>query len=290
MVLRAAEQSLSGPTHPDAADVVRERRLLHVAIGPVAARELVEVHQVRVEFGAVHSRAEASASAWSFYIFGDDRCTRMWGRLLTCGRMAIGLLTFVRVFSPNTHILFVATFHSRRLPHCYSTGQATFLTWRLHGSLPPNRSFASALPSGQAFVALDRLLDGTRTGPLFLHQPEVAKMVTDAIHYRDLRTYRLHAFVVMPSHVHLLMTPLVAVSQVMQSLKRFTAREANRLLGLPGQPFWQGESYDRLVRNETEFERIVHYIERNPVTAGLAATPENFPWSSARADCQSAAG
>jgi REP element-mobilizing transposase RayT len=214
----------------------------------------------------------------------------MWGRLLTCGRLAIGLLTCVRLFLPNTHILFVTTFHSRRLPHYHSVGQRRFLTWRLYGSLPPSRRFSPALPSGQAFVALDRLLDGTQSGPLFLRIPEVAKMVTDAIRYRDPLAYRLHAFVVMPNHVHLLMTPLAAVSQVMQSLKRFTAREGNRMLGLTGQPFWQDESYDRLVRNATEFERIVHYIEWNPVTAGLAATPEAFPWSSARADCQSAAG
>ena len=54
------------------------------------------------------------------------------------------------------------------------------------------------------------------------------------------------------------------------------------MLGLTGQPFWQDESYDRLVRNDTEFERIVHYIERKPVTAGLVGTPEESPWSSAR--------
>ena len=48
------------------------------------------------------------------------------------------------------------------------------------------------------------------------------------------------------------------------------------MLGLTSQPFWQDESYDRLVRNETEFQRIVHYIERSPVTAGLAATPKTF--------------
>ena len=137
---------------------------------------------------------------------------------------------------------------------------------------------------------MDRLLDGARTGPFFLRIPEVAQMVVEAIYYRHLRTYRLHAFVVMPNHVHLLMTPLVAVSKIMQSLKRFTAREGNRMLGLTGQPFWQDESYDRLVRNDTEFERIVHYIEWNPVTVGLAATPQEFPWCSANADCQSAAG
>jgi hypothetical protein len=53
------------------------------------------------------------------------------------------------------------------------------------------------------------------------------------------------------------------------------------MLGLTGQAFWQDESYDRLVRNDSEFERIAHYIEMNPVKAGLAAVPEEFPWSSA---------
>ena len=129
---------------------------------------------------------------------------------------------------------------------------------------------------------MDRLLDGMCTGPLFLRMPAVAKMVMDAIHYRDQRSYHLHAFVVMPNHVHLLITPMEAVSKVMQSLNRFTAREGNRMLRLTGQPFWQDESYDRLVRNNTEFERICHYIESNPVTAGMAATPGEFPWSSAR--------
>ncbi len=90
------------------------------------------------------------------------------------------------------------------------------------------------------------------------------------------------AFVVMPNHVHLLMTPLVDVSGTMQSLKRFTARECNRVLGLTGHTFWQSESYDRLVRDGTEFQRIVRYIETNPVKAGLVATPEEFSWSSAR--------
>jgi hypothetical protein len=86
------------------------------------------------------------------------------------------------------------------------------------------------------------------------------------------------------------MTPLVQVCKAMQSLKRFTARECNRILHLTGQPFWQDESYDRLVRDLTEFERIVRYIEMNPVNAGLAPAPEDFRWSSAGADLQSAAG
>jgi hypothetical protein len=64
-------------------------------------------------------------------------------------------------------------------------------------------------------------------------------------------------------------------------LGRFTGLEGNRILGVTGQPFWQDESYDRLVRDDREFERIVRYIESNPVSAGLAASAQEFLWSSA---------
>jgi REP element-mobilizing transposase RayT len=189
--------------------------------------------------------------------------------------------TFLRILPSNKHSLSVTTFHSRRLPHYHAIGQPIFLTWRLYGSLPANRSFPAKTNSGKAFVAMDRLLDHACTGPLFLRIPQIASMVTASIRHRDPRHYQLHAYAVMPNHVHLLITPIVEVSKIMQSLKRFTAREGNRILNFTGQPFWQEESYDRLVRNETEFQRILQYIETNPVKSGLAATPEEFEWSSA---------
>jgi putative DNA methylase len=176
----------------------------------------------------------------------------------------------------------VTTFHTRHLPHYERLGEPTFLTWRLCGSLPPNRSFTRVLTSGRAFVAMDRLLDNAGIGPLYLRRPEIAQMVADAIRYRDPGHYWLHSFAVMPNHVHLLITPRVPVSQVMHSLKRFTARRGNQILGLTGKPFWQDESYDRLVRTEQEFERIITYIEMNPVKAGIVTAPEQFLWSSAR--------
>jgi REP element-mobilizing transposase RayT len=85
----------------------------------------------------------------------------------------------------------------------------------------------------------------------------------------------------MPNHVHLLVTPLRDLPEIMRSLKRHTAREANKVLGLTGHTFWQDESYDRFVRNDQEFGRIVAYIEMNPVRAGLCFAPEEFPYSSA---------
>jgi REP element-mobilizing transposase RayT len=85
----------------------------------------------------------------------------------------------------------------------------------------------------------------------------------------------------MPNHVHLLVTPQIPSAQWLRLLKGSTAHEANGLLGRTGQPFWQDESYDHLVRAGSELKRIHCYIENNPVKAGLVAAPEDFPWSSA---------
>jgi hypothetical protein len=137
-------------------------------------------------------------------------------------------------FVLRSHFMGVRTFHSRRLPHHYAVGQAMFLTWRLHGSLPEGRTFPGATTAGEAFLAMDRLLDTTRTGPHYLRQPEIAEMVVGAIRHREDSDYDLHCYVVMANHVHLLFTPRIDVSKLMKSLKRFTAREGNRILGLTG--------------------------------------------------------
>jgi len=127
---------------------------------------------------------------------------------------------------------------------------------------------------------MDRILDQARSGPLYLRNPEVAQLLVDAMIYRQGHL-QLHAYVIMANHVHVLITPRVEVSQLMHSLKRYTARKANQILGLTGHPFWQEESYDHLVRDEMEFRRIADYIELNPVKAGLVTAREEFPWSSA---------
>jgi REP element-mobilizing transposase RayT len=130
---------------------------------------------------------------------------------------------------------------------------------------------------------MDRLLDRGQTGPLYLKIPEIATTVVTAIQYGANRFHRydLHAYVVMANHVHLLITPNVTAAKWLGPLKGYTAHEANRLLNLQGQPFWQDESYDHLVRTPEEFTRVQKYIENNPVTAGLAQAPDQFPWSSA---------
>ncbi len=130
---------------------------------------------------------------------------------------------------------------------------------------------------------MDRLLDEARSGPMYLRRPAIADMIVEAIEYNAsvLRHYILHSFVVMPNHVHLLASPLVAPPKRTKSLKGITAKRANEMLALTGSPFWQEESYDRLVRSQQEFDRIQNYIERNPVRAGLVREASEYRWSSA---------
>jgi putative transposase len=173
----------------------------------------------------------------------------------------------------------------RRLPHYHPDGTDLFVTWRLHGTVPmPARSERYGSP-GHAFVAHDRALACDHEHD-FLRDEQIARLVAAAIlegHHRSL--YELQAWVIMPNHVHLLMLPRGALARITQWLKGSTARAANQALSRQGQPFWQQESYDHWVRTEKEFDRIVRYIEENPVAAGLVKSAEDWAWSSAARVC-----
>jgi putative transposase len=184
--------------------------------------------------------------------------------------------------------------YERRLPHWDTVEQPLFVTFRLHGSLPAHRVFPpnTLARSGKAFVAMDRLLDRGASGPLHLRRREIAELVVGALQdgQHKLQRYHLHAFVVMPNHIHLLVTPKVLANRWLAPLKGFTAYRANALLGSHGQPFWQDESYDHLVRSDAEFDRIRAYIEQNPVSAGLVSDAEEYPWSSAASRLKGSCG
>ena len=131
---------------------------------------------------------------------------------------------------------------------------------------------------------MDRYLDTTTKGPLYLRRPEIAKIVIDSlVRGETLGHYELGPYVVMANHVHVILLPRIPVVRLLRAIKGFTAREANKVLGRTGEAFWQGESYDHWVRDEREWDRIASYIEENPVRAGVVSTPEAFAFSSARA-------
>jgi REP element-mobilizing transposase RayT len=167
----------------------------------------------------------------------------------------------------------------RGLPHWIPDQVPLFVTWRLAGAAPTDRR-AESIP----FLERDEALDRHPTGPMWLRDVRIARMTVDALRYGEFKSfYRLHAFVVMPNHVHVIWTPLTNHSQIMQWLKGTTARRANLVLGRQGK-FWQDESFDHWIRNGREFDNVVAYVEYNPVSARLVASAEDWPWSSASRD------
>jgi putative transposase len=190
------------------------------------------------------------------------------------------------------------TFYRRNLPHWHPEGKSIFITWRLYGSLPASvlkniraaRNRYAASPAepdsgespGRIFRQLDSALDSAKSGPLWLADPELADYAEYPIwRGADLGRYDLHAYVVMPNHVHVLLDPHLPLAKISRVIKGVAARDANATLGRTGKPFWQDESFDHWIRNSAEFERIRYYIEWNPVRAGLVARPNDWKWSSA---------
>jgi len=106
-------------------------------------------------------------------------------------------------------------------------------------------------------------------------------MVQEAFWHYDGVRYRLLAWVVMPNHIHALIevrqTPL---AKILKGWKSYSAKEANQMLGSEG-AFWQEDYFDRYIRDEDHFRRVVRYIENNPVKAGLVRMAAEWPWSSA---------
>jgi putative transposase len=177
-------------------------------------------------------------------------------------------------------------YYERNLPHWHPKGKAIFLTWRLCGSLPATFRKQIATPSsrkaGEVFALIDRELDRANLGPKWLARARVAQSVIDGMQKGAfLGRFDLLAYVVMPNHVHILLEPHAPLPGITRGLKGATARAANSILGRTGGPFWQDESFDHWVRNASERERIRHYIEWNPVRAGLVTKPGDWQWSSA---------
>ena len=146
------------------------------------------------------------------------------------------------------------------------------------------------------FAQYDEYLD-KHQGKSWLADPRVAAIVRSNLYHHHGGKYHLMAYCVMPNHVHLVLQPILQdgdagasapmepigeredsvspLSKIMHSLKSYTAHEANALLRRSG-GFWQRESYDHWIRDEDELERIVSYIQANPVTAALVERPQDW--------------
>jgi REP element-mobilizing transposase RayT len=142
--------------------------------------------------------------------------------------------------------------YRRRLPHYQKDDRAVFVTFCC-GCLDP-------LPEAVRGIVLRHCLHDQGTKAAF------------------------HAVVVMPNHVHLLLTPLrdlegnlYSLVEIMQAIKGASAHSLNRALGRSG-PVWQEESFDHVLRGDESFEEKLEYIRQNPVRRLLVTRPEDYRW------------
>ena len=134
----------------------------------------------------------------------------------------------------------------RRLPHWSLDGSVYFVTFRLASGV---------LSETERTVVLDHIRRG------------------------DGRFYRLFGVVVMPDHVHLVFKPVGEhdLSRIMKGTKGMTARLINQSRGTVGQ-VWQDESWDRILRDEPKYLRVMQYLADNPAELGLCRADERYDW------------
>jgi REP element-mobilizing transposase RayT len=142
--------------------------------------------------------------------------------------------------------------YRRKLPHCQPAGRRLFITFRKNSRDP--------------------------------FPPDARQAMLQHCLYDHGKRYQLHAAVVMPDHVHLLLTPLrdekgwpYGLPAILKALKGTSARSINKLSGSCG-PVWQEESFDHVLRSQESFAEKLEYIRQNPVRRGLVRKPDDYPW------------
>ena len=179
-----------------------------------------------------------------------------------------------------------------RLPHWTQEGATCFVTFRTADSLPYAlldqwqleratwmRKNPPPWTARQETEYRDRFPRRMESwldegmGSCALRQDQVRRQVERALRHFDGERYDLDAFVLMPNHVHLLITPAAGqdLFNLLQGIKAASARRCNGLLGLTDSPFWVEDSYIRIVRDWKELNLFRRYIAENPVKAGLEA-------------------
>jgi putative transposase len=118
----------------------------------------------------------------------------------------------------------------------------------------------------------------SRRQPVFRHNPNAALLMETMLHYQAHKKYLVHAFVIMPDHLHVLITPAfnVSLERAVQFIKGgFSYQLKSR------SPVWQESFTNHRIRDVVDFEQHVEYIHRNPVRAGLVLEAAQYPYSSA---------
>jgi putative transposase len=107
-----------------------------------------------------------------------------------------------------------------------------------------------------------------------------AKLLIDTIYHYRGRAYLLHEFVIMPDHIHVLITPQTSLEKAVQFIKGGFSYRAKKELG-SNLEVWQAGFQDHRIRDAYDYSNHVVYIHNNPVKEHLCEHPQDFPYSSA---------
>jgi REP element-mobilizing transposase RayT len=191
-------------------------------------------------------------------------------------------------------------FRRRHLPHWTVAERTYFVTMRLKGSLPaavvrqldeerdallatgPNPDILNDF-SRARLLRIEAILDAAQSGPTFLNVAQIADVMVKAFDWLgEKKGWLVHAFTVMPNHIHVLLRNVAGKNHLLNEhlgvLKGYTAHEANRLLRRTG-AFWMDENFDHWCRTDERVQSAAEYIRQNPVKAGLVLRPEEWPWT-----------
>jgi len=191
------------------------------------------------------------------------------------------------------------------LPHWRQESVTYFVTFRLFDSLPQSKlkqwqeekeSWITAHPEPlnrdekKEFYRLfpERIqtwLDAGH-GSCILSRPDLKKLVADAMLHFNGDRYHLDEYVVMPNHVHVVVTPVAGneLSSILHSWKSYTSHKINNLLGRSGEN-WQKESFDHIVRSERSLNKFREYIKRHSGSVAAASRRWNSVKSAAGRRC-----
>ena len=184
------------------------------------------------------------------------------------------------------------------LPHCDNQNVTQFISFRLADSLPQKllnsierelNVFPKDERLAQRFRFVEKYVD-MGYGSCALANAKVAEILENSLLMFDGERYDLVAWCIMPNHIHVLIRPNIALGKIVQSWKSYVARwtlARNEELDLDfpievtGGKFWEREYWDRFIRNEEHFYKVLKYIHRNPVKARLCKEVGDWRWSSA---------
>ncbi|MFA7172398.1 MAG: transposase [Kiritimatiellia bacterium] len=193
--------------------------------------------------------------------------------------------------------------YRRHLPHWRQEGACYFVTWRLNDSIPIEISeiWKEERESWLAEHGVDAMLEGDDRrvayervpfaerreierlqhrkfhdcldaghGACSLRSSECAGIVLESLFFFNGERCWTGDAVIMPNHVHALITPLCnfSLEHILQSIKKHTAVKINKLMGRKGQ-LWQRDSHDHIVRNAGELRAFRKYIAKNAAQTGL---------------------